>query len=301
MYTALSGWRPTRAVTAAAFIAIAALVTLWLVIREPTPPPIAAPATGSGVPADVARSNRIRLLDAAPYLVVDPTSAQVQRELEETLRTQIVEVPTPNSAISAEAKDRLVSTLKAHLLARADPSVDAYMKIVDREATSWRTADQIGKSWVNIQGPYEQAFGMPPPRDDARRVLTELIEHFLTEGNRLAGVFQGVNGMRLIVGRVKSPEGLLDFLSRSPGPPGLGHWAVGASASIAKLRTAKTSLADVIKRDGSAETASVHIFLKFENDLKVVFRSSWFYDPLIGQWMLHGGSYAGNPGAFGYY
>lgn len=277
------------------------MLVLWLVIRGPTPPPTAAPAAGTGVPAGIAASNCIHLLESARYLVLDPTSLQVQKELEQSLRSHIVDLPTPNSTISVGARNRLVSTLTAHLMARADASIEAYLRIVEREATSWRTADQFGRSWVNIEGPYEHAFGKPPPQDDSKRVSTDLVEHYLTKGNRLAGMFQGVNGARVIVGRVKSPEGMLEFMSRSPGPPGLGHWAVGASASVAKLRTAKTSLADVLDRDGSAETASVYLFLKFDNNLKVLFRSEWFYDPLIGQWMFQRGSYAGNPGVFGYY
>jgi len=72
---------PNRIVINAALAVAAAMLVLWLVIRGPTPPPTAAPAAGTGVPAGIDASNRILLLESAPYLVLDPTSLQVQKKL----------------------------------------------------------------------------------------------------------------------------------------------------------------------------------------------------------------------------
>lgn len=270
-----------------------------------SPPPSGA----SSVPApafqqrsrEEMREERRARLEGSPTLALDPANPQCAMDVEAALLAGFVELPGEGVAVSKSVPRSLAATLARHALARASGSSDAYMALTDQEATRWRTADEIGKGWVNVQGRYNQMFDRSPPRDDLHGVVKSLLDKRLADSDRLTDLVHGEYGVRVVVGRVKSADEIADFSSRSPGPAGLGHWISGASTVVTRFRAPRTPFEEIVRRDGSVQAASVSCVFKVSSGRRVIIRGDWFYDPAVSQWFLHRGSHVGNFELMGVY
>lgn len=232
------------------------------------------------------KEERIQICKSVPTVPVSRDDNQaVSRSLEVAIRD-------PHKVLSETMRCRLIETLSAHLLARAEHDSAAYLRLADSEHTRW-LPEQEDRRWRIIASRYQYVAHESPKRTDPRGSLSVVMNYSLSQDKaRIVGLGTGDHGAVICVEKVRSSERLVDNYITDP--KDAAYWFyTGSTGSAVTFRVPERSFEEVVARDGWGVFVQAALLVRIERGRPILLDTRWFWDPAFGAWQCAQFQYKG--------
>lgn len=180
----------------------------------------------------------------------------------------------------------LTATIAAHSLARASMNPDDYLRLADAERTRWKPGGH-SMAWNAVRERYRFLMKTDPDPGDLRGVLWTLVDAGnKVERSRFVKVAADGPARRIECRRIRSVDeadsGLLQTVEDYE------FWTGAPVTNALRLRSAPSSLEEVLARDGWTWYAEVRLVVEVEAGGRAAWCSEWYWDSKLGVWSNRG-------------
>lgn len=188
-----------------------------------------------------------------------------------------------------EAKRReLVNLLAEHVISRASPSPEEYLKLVKQDSTTrWLERDDPRFHELEYQWSYH-GNGDQAVFNDPERRAQWLIEFIRSHWNgQFTGVRLEAGDICIRSARIRTEEQLRPRLWQDMPAESRRFWIQGPASPAIRIRTPKRPLTQVLEEFGSTDVVDVYMVVSMGPGKTCVWETIWYWDSLTNQWSLY--------------
>lgn len=198
------------------------------------------------------------------------------------------------NSLAQNEMNALLRAVAEDLCARASPSVDAYMRLAERQGTRWLAPSDSDIYWTRIGAQYETWFGATVDRRRAAETCRLILEKSReVERSRLAAIGTGEFGLS-IRGYSAAHESELSAW-RFDTEDQHAYWELTSTLATLVFRIPQPTARECLHRAGSVKAATVAIVGESEGGHRYQLVYTWFLDGEAGRWLLHDVQMKGPP------
>ena len=262
---------------AIAMIAAGFVFVSWRLMR-----PWLAPATTAvGAPTVSAQEHQARMMSRwskLEFAPLTPLTADGPSEAARHLSDVVVGNP---QVVATHKRDFAAAVAKGLLIRALDPAACSAAMAAD-SATRW--AMPADNEWATLTAWFEYSTGQAPLADSGESLFREfLAADYERKGFRFADAALTTAGTRMFLYTVRTREQIILECDRLLGAE-REQWMRGNNARAVGFRVPKTSLDEVLARDGIATIGSSWVLVKSKEGEPFLFECDWFFDPATNMW-----------------
>jgi len=257
---------------------------IWRHVNRAAPPGIDARTHIGSIPIDDVLDHQARFLRNLPTTSFTDDSERARAALESAIllaaksptdssRKQVPQVPLP---------EKLAEALWAQLIARAQESSNAYLELASREA-GYRFLAPADAEWKIIEPKVRFIFKTDDvDRTRAKEDLAGVIDHEQTvsRGSFTAIAHTSEGGGAAFRWIAHASEAHPELLKEVTPDDTWQAWMAGPTHAAVRYRLPRTTLEQVIARDGHALIAETANVIETQAGLRCVFGGVWYFDPV---------------------
>lgn len=198
------------------------------------------------------------------------------------------------TVLSPSEMTALLRSVAEDLCARANPSIDAYLRLAERQGTRWLAPSDDDILWMRIGSVHEALFKAPVDRrqsvDACRRILEKSRE---LEKSQLAAIGTGEFGISIRAYVAKHESDLSAW--QLDNDDQRAYWELTSTLATLVFRVPQPTAAECIHRSGSLKVATVAIVCDSAGGRRYLLVYTWFLDKESGRWLLHEVQMKGRP------